>query len=379
MSQAVPAPAQPSSRTRRSAGGVAEAIAIPGAAIATSLVLYGVFVAAAGAPPFQVYYQIYRGAFGTWFSLQNTMQRAAPLMLCALYVALPAHLGLIVIGGEGSLVLGGLTAVIVAHVCASSPPLLALATMALAGALAGGLWAALAGYLRVARGVNETISTLLLNYIAIAVFSHLVEGPLRDPASLNKPSTFPIGGGELLGDIPGMDVHWGLVYGIVCCVVAYLLVYRTVFGLAARIVGGNARAALLGGLRVTRWVVAVCGVAGGCAGLAGMIEVAAVHGAANSALIAGYGYTGFLVAFVAGHNPLAIIPVSLLLGGIDASGGLLQRSFGLPDASVKVLQGLLFVVILASESLYGQHLLGRLSLRTSHVLCRKVEREEGAA
>src|SRR5204863_8835939 len=119
-------------------------------------------------------------------------------------------------------------------------------------------------------------------------------------------------------------------------------------------VGGNVRAAQLVGLKVRRLVVAVCFLAGGGAGLAGMVEVAAVHGKANASLAAGYGYSGILVAFIARHNPLAVIPVAVLLGGIRASGGLLQRTANLPDAAVSVLQGILFIVILASETFYGR-------------------------
>jgi simple sugar transport system permease protein len=129
---------------------------------------------------------------------------------------------------------------------------------------------------------------------------------------------------------------------------------RTTFGFAGRIVGGNVRAARLSGLGVGRLVIITCFLGGAAAGLAGMVEVAAVHGKANASLVAGYGYSGVLVAFLARQSPLAILPVALLLGGIGASGGLLQRAFGLPDAAVNVLQGLLFVVLLASETYQGK-------------------------
>jgi simple sugar transport system permease protein len=329
-------------------------VIIPLASILVALLLFGVFVALAGASPVVVFREIGRGAFGTWFSFQNTLQRAAPLMLTALCTALPARLGLIVIGGEGALVLGGLASVAAARAMPPAGPVITLMAMALTGLLVGGAWVGLAGLLRAGRGVNETISGLLLTYIALALFNHLVEGPMRDPASLNKPSTNDIGSANMLGTIPGTDVHWGLVYGVLACIVAYVLMDRTVFGFAARMVGGNVRAALLGGLRVKRLIFAVCFLAGGSAGLAGMVEVAAVHGKANASLVAGYGYSGVLVAFIARHNPLAVIPVALLLGGVRASGGLLQRTAHLPDATVNVLQGILFLVILASESLYGR-------------------------
>jgi simple sugar transport system permease protein len=129
---------------------------------------------------------------------------------------------------------------------------------------------------------------------------------------------------------------------------------HTVFGFAARVIGGNIRAARMAGIPVGRVTVLVCLLAGAAAGLAGAVEIAAVHGRASSSIVVGYGYTGILVAFIARHNPLAVIPVAILFGGIRASGGLLQRWHDLPDATVLVLQGIIFVLILASEFLYGR-------------------------
>ena len=259
-----------------------------------------------------------------------------------------------VIGGEGALVLGGLTAAVIGHALAGTPPIGVTLAMALAGMVAGALWIALVGALRQYRGVNETISSLLLTYIALALFNHFVEGPLRDSASLNKPSTTPIGDANMLGYLPGLDVHWGLGFGAVFCVATYVLVRHTTYGFALRIVGGNARAARLAGLPVGPLVLVACGLGGAAAGLAGMVEVAAVHGSANASLIAGYGYAGILVAFIARQNPLAIVPVAVLVGGISASGGMLQRRLDLPDATVLVLQGVAFMLILASDALYGR-------------------------
>jgi simple sugar transport system permease protein len=158
----------------------------------------------------------------------------------------------------------------------------------------------------------------------------------------------------MLGNLPGLDVHWGLAFGVIACLICHVMMEHSVFGFAARVVGGNPRAARLSGLNVSRLLVITCVVAGAAAGLAGMVEVAAIHGSANASLMAGYGYAGILVAFLANHNALAILPVSLLVGGINASGGLLQRAFGLPDATVNVLTGILFVVLLASQTYRGQ-------------------------
>ena len=299
---------------------------------------------------------MYKAAFGTWFSWQNSLSRAAPLVLTALCTALPAQMGMVIIGGEGALVLGGLAAIAagLAVKAVSASPLMAHAAMAVAAMGAGGLLIAFCGWLRQARGVNETISSLLVGYIAIAIMNQVVEGPMRDPTSLNKPSTRSLGEGFMLGNIPGMDVHWGLAFGVILCVFAYILVYRTTFGFSARIVGGNARAARLAGLPVTRMVLVMTFLAGAAAGLAGMAEVAAVQGRANASLAVGYGFTGILVAFLARQNPIAILPVAVLLGGIGASSGMLQRRVGLPDATVLVLQGIIFICILASETFFGR-------------------------
>lgn len=336
----------------------AEAVLLPAGALGAALLAFGVFVWFGGHDPVEVWILLFRGAFGDAFSWQNTLQRAAPLMLTALAVALPARAGLTVIGGEGALVLGALG-------CAGLPYLMPLpegtpgsALVLLAGALFGALWVALAGAMRQWRGVNETISSLLLGYIAIALFKHFVEGPLRDPASLNKPSTQPLAESLRIGAIaPDSllgDVHWGLVIGLLLCLAAGLWLSFTAPGFALRVVGGNARTARLVGLPTDRLIVAACASGGACAGLAGAIEVAAVHTSANASVIAGLGYTGILVSFVARHNPWAIPPVALLFGGFAAAGSLLQRRVGLPDASVLVLQGFAFVFILAAEALRGR-------------------------
>ena len=335
-------------------GRAAEIAVIPVLALIVALLVFGGFVGLFGVDPLALYANMYRGAFGSFFSWQNTLTRAAPLILTALCTALPAQLGLVVIGGEGALVMGGLGATAAGLAVLGAPPLVVQLTMAIAGMAAGGMWIAFAGALRHYRGVNETISTLLLNYIALAILNHLVEGAMRDPASLNKPSSYAIGDRNMIGLIPWLGVHWGLVFGIVAAILAYILVFHTVFGFSARIAGGNPRAARIVGLPIGRLVIAMCFLGGACAGLAGMVEVAAVQERANANIAAGYGYTGILVAFLARQNPLAIIPVAILMGGIGASGGLLQRRLGLPDASVLVLQGMIFIAVLASDALYGR-------------------------
>src|ERR1700740_275032 len=334
----------------------AEYVVIPLLALAISGFLFSLLLLALGKSPAEFFELVERGGFGTAFSLQNTLQRSSPLILTALCVALPARIGLVIIGGEGALVLGGFASAVVAIplVLGKVSPLLTLLFMASTGMLVGAFWIGIVGYLRTARGVNETISSLLMTYIGIAIMNFFVEGSLRDLTNPNKPSTMPIGDAYMVGDIPGTDVHWGLPTGGLLSIVLYILLARTTFGFAVRVAGGNPRAALAQGLPVGKLIVICCAIAGACAGLAGFFEVAAIQGRSNASLAAGYGYTGILVAFLARPNPLATVPVALLFGGIVASGGLVERRMDLPDATVLLLQGFIFVVLLVSETLYGR-------------------------
>src|SRR5271165_6331856 len=332
-----------------------EYVVIPIFALLVAALLFALFLLAIGKSPLEFIDYVWRGGFGTAFSFQNTLQRSSPLILTALALAIPARIGLIMIGAEGALVLGGFAAAAIAvPMLGVVPPIITMPVMVAVALVVGGFWVGIAGYLKYARGVNETISSLLLTYIGIAIMNFFVEGVLRDASNPTKPSTKPIGDAYMVGNIPGTSIHWGFLVGVLLSIALYILMTRTTFGFAARVTGGNYRAALAQGLPVGRLIVACAMIAGGCAGLAGYFEVAAIQGRANASLAAGYGFTGILVSFLARHNPVVIVPVAILFGGLVASGGLIQRRMGLPDATVLVLQGLIFIVLLISETLYGR-------------------------
>ncbi|HWF05428.1 MAG TPA: ABC transporter permease [Candidatus Angelobacter sp.] len=331
-----------------------EAVAIPTGAVVAGCVLFGFFCFCQGKNSFAVFGSINRAAFGSWYSFQNTLVRAAPLMLTALCTALPARLGLVVIGNEGALVIGGLAAAAAGLAVQTAALPVVIGVMLIAGMIGGGIWISIVGLLYYKRGVNETISSLLMNYIAIALLNHLVNGLMRDPGSLNKPSSYPIPDDKMLPSIGNTNIHYGLIFGIIACIIAWVLMEHTTFGFKVRMIGGNIRAARMAGLPVARLGLITCFLAGAGAGIAGMVEVAAVHGRANESLASGYGYAGILVAFVARYRGLPIILVATFVGGILASGGILQREFKLPDATILLFQGLVFLAILYSDSLYGK-------------------------
>ena len=321
------------------------------AALLFSFVLFSLFLLVIGANPGEVFGYMLQGSVGSSFSLQNTILMSAPLLLVAFCTALPAKLGMVVIGGEGALVVGGLAAAAAGYILKDAAYAISITGMFLASFVSAGVWIGLIGLLKQYKGANETIVSLLLNYIAIALLNHLVEGALRDPASLNKPSTHHIGMEHMLGKLPGTDIHYGVVMGIVVALILYFIYHWTTFGFSVRIAGGNSKAARLAGLSLSKIILITFFLAGGVAGLAGFVEVTAVHGRANASLAAGYGYTGILVAFLARQHPVAIIPVTFLFGALAASNGLIQRRCELPDATMIVLQGIIFVTIIGWDAI----------------------------
>ncbi|MEZ0266126.1 MAG: ABC transporter permease [Phycisphaerae bacterium] len=335
-----------------------EALGITLAAVLVAMVLFGLFVALWGYNPLTVYATMWKGSFGTWFNAQRSLTQAAPLLLTGLCVALPLRLGMVIIGGEGAFLLGALAAAVAGHQLAGSSPIVSVLGMTLAGGVVGGAWIALSGGLRQFRGVNETISSLLLNYVALNILLHLVYGPLKDPLEPRDPSTHPIGANvkPFLAEFLGWRVHWGFGIGIAACVALYFLMHHTVVGFASSIVGGNVRAARVAGLSISKLTILICFLGGACAGIAGMLEMATGSGKANEKLAVGYGYEGILVAFLARGNPLAIIPVAIFLGGIKSGGYLLQTNpdLKLPNAAIMVLQGFIFLTVLGAETFYGR-------------------------
>jgi simple sugar transport system permease protein len=177
---------------------------------------------------------------------------------------------------------------------------------------------------------------------------------MRDPSSLNFPATHAVPQSHQLGKLFHSRIHVGLFFGVAAAILCWFFLEHTIWGMKVKTVGGNSKAAALVGLPLGALILAASFWGGACAGLAGMVEVAAVQGRASYAIAAGYGYVGILVAFLARQSPLRVIAVSIFLGAMIASGGGLQRDLNLPDATIAVFEGITFLMILASEMLYGR-------------------------
>jgi ABC-type uncharacterized transport system permease subunit len=327
---------------------------LPAAAmICVFFAIAAAFFVAIGRPPIATIADMVRFGVGDSYSLSETLVKTTPILLCALATLVPARLGLVSVGADGALFVGAIfgTAVMLAW---PGAPVALLAPAILAAGIAGGvIWGLVPGVLRGRLDVNETITTLLLNYVAALLVNALVYGPWKDPGNLGWPATIPFPAG-ILGAFFGTRVHAGLLFGLAAALVLGVLLARSRWGLELAILRGNAKVGRMIGLAFSRHAMVVMALGGAFGGLAGICETAAIQGRLQPGISVGYGLTGFLVAWLSGHNPVVAIPVSFLVGGLIAAGDSLQLFAKVPAASATILQGLLFATALAVGGLAGR-------------------------
>jgi general nucleoside transport system permease protein len=285
-------------------------------------------------------------------SWQDTLIRATPLVFTALAVAVPARAGLVNIGGEGQFVLGMVLATYGALKLGDElPALLLLPLLGCLGALGGMLWAGIAASLRVTAGLNEALSTLLLNFVAPLVLAYLVFGPWKDPAKYsNLPQTAEFSDAARLPIYGLTQLHLGIPLALVAAVVVWVILDFTRWGFRARVMGGNPEAARRSGITVPRMLFVALIAGGALAGLGGMIEVTGIESRLRPGIGIGFGYIGFLASWLVGHRPLGIVGAALLLAAISVAGDSLQIDAGLPSTSVYILMAL---VLLGALGLRG--------------------------
>lgn len=316
----------------------------------SALVIFGAFVSARQVDAVAMYQGMLDGIFTGGYGLGQVLDKAAPFMLAAMAVALPARAGIINIGGEGQLVIGATAAGGVAlglgtHL--SGPG--ALILMALAGAAAGALWAGLAAVLKMYGNVNEAISTLLLNYVGADVLSYLVYGPWKDAAGNGQPASKPLIAANVLPLLPGTQAHSGIIVAVLAVSATAAVLAWTRWGFSLRAVGGNLEAARRAGLPVAFLVISALLAGGALAGLGGMLQFSGLEGQLRPGLAATFGYTGFLASWLARHKPGRLVLATLLLAGIAVAGNSLQISSHLPGSAVNVLMALVLLAVLAQK------------------------------
>lgn len=270
-------------------------------------------------------------------------------MLCALGVAVAGWVGLMNVGVEGQLYLGAVGATLVALNLPGAPAWQVLLLMGIAATVFGASWSGIAGILRVWLGVNEVIVTLLLNYVAILLVEFLIHGPWQDPTSTSWPQTAAFPATAELPHFPGVRVHLGICLAIGLSIIFAILLPLTRTGFIARVIGHSQDAAQYAQYAVGRYQIVAMLISGAIAALAGFGQVSAIEGRLRSGISPGYGYTGFLVCWLARHNPIAIVIVSILVGGLLSGADSLQLTAKLPFATVNILEGTIFFCLLALE------------------------------
>lgn len=310
------------------------------------VVLAAAFFLVIGRNPLSMIGLVLEAAVGDGYAIGESLVRATPILLCALATALPARVGLISVGAEGQFYAGAIAGTGTVLSMLPTPGWTVLPLMLVTGALGGMAWSLVSGLLRTGLQVNETISTLLTNYIAALLVTWLVYGPWKSPTSQGWPASAEFPAAAKLPALLDSRVHAGLLIGIALAVVLHLVLTRTRWGLVLDVLRSNPRAGLVAGLDFRRNALIVMALGGALAGLAGIAETASIQGRLQSDIAGGAGFSGFLVAWLARNHCLRIIPLSLLVGALLASGDGLQMLAQVPSSVTLVIQGLLFVAVL---------------------------------
>ena len=294
---------------------------------------------------------LWAGAFGSWYAFTSaTLVRAVPLILIGLGIALGFRAGVFNIGAEGQFYAGAIAATWVGLHVGAMPAALAISAVWSAALLAGVCWVAVPVGLRMRYGVLEVISTLLLNFVAEALVSFVVQGPLQERQGI-YPQSDPIALSARLPFIPGTRLHIGLFLALGCAGVLWYLFARTRWGFKLRAVGAGPRAAEVSGRIDSRRVTAQALLASGAiAGLAGGVEVTGVSYALYQNLSPGYGFTAIAVALLARLHPLAVVAAGLLFGALEAGAGAMQRDAGVPAVAVSVVEAVVLIVVVIAAA-----------------------------
>jgi simple sugar transport system permease protein len=326
-------------------------MALPVAALAGALLVVMGGLVVLGYDAHAALGALWRGAFGSWYAISAaTLVRAVPLVVIGLGIAVAFRAGGLNIGAEGQFYAGATAAAWVGLHLQGVPAVLAVPAVLLAGAAAGVGWIAVPIILRLRFGVLEVISTLLLNFVAEALVSFMVLGPLQEAKGI-YPQSDPIAAAAQLPRFPGTRLHLGFVLAVGLAIVAAIVFRRTIWGFRLRAVGESPRAAEVAGRIDSKQIVAAAlGWSGALAGLAGAIEVSGVTYALYQNLSPGYGFTAIAVALIAGLEPLGILVAGIAFGALEAGAAGMQREAQVPAVAVSVVQAIIIVVVLLAVS-----------------------------
>ncbi|MCC7450515.1 MAG: ABC transporter permease [Anaerolineae bacterium] len=328
-------------------------VVVPLLAVLAALTVAGILLLVLNVNPIQVYSQLVDGAVGSTYSLTQTIGKATPLLLVAIGICIAFRANVLNIGAEGQVIIGGLATAAFALAFPNLPGWLLIILCLLVGFLAGAVWGGIPGFLKAWFGVNEILSTIMMNQIAVQILIWLLTGPLKDTSatstSANIIQTAELPKGAWLPLIvPQSYFHTGALLAVALAFVAYFFLWRTVAGYRIRATGANPDAARYAGVSVKQTMVLAIALSGGLAGIAGAVEVMGITHRAMQDFTTGYGFSGIVVALFGFLHPIGAVPAAFLFGGLTSSGTTLQ-SAGVSSAMVTVLQGLVVLFVVGSS------------------------------
>ncbi|MDJ0798710.1 MAG: ABC transporter permease [Calothrix sp. MO_167.B12] len=316
-------------------------------AIALALLVGAILILLAGASPVSAYTALVKESIFTYFGFGNTLNKMTPLLLTGLGVLVALRAGQFNIGGEGQIYFGALGSTLVGLYVQGLNPWLHVPLALLLGLVFGAVWGGIAGYLKGFRGVNEVITTLLLNYIAMNIISYLVQYPLKAANAPSPYSPLIAKSAQLPIILPGSLAHAGIFLGLIVAGILWILLVRSPFGYQITAVGLNPIASRYAGISVERTIIWVMAIAGGLAGLAGSCEVMGAKYRLFEQVSPGYGFDGIAIAFLSRGSVVGVVLTSLFFAALRSGANVMQRSAGVPVTVVYAIQGLtvLFIAI----------------------------------
>ena len=325
-------------------------ILTPILAVVAALALSGLLIAAAGAPVLEAYWRILVGAFGSRLSATETLTRATPLMLTGLAAAVAFRARVWNIGGEGQFYLGAIAvAAFGSQLLAGAPGYLSIPLLLVVGAVAGMVLLIVPLWLRLRFSVDEVVTSLLLNFVAVLLVSMLIDGPLKDPLAFGWPQSQSVPDVAMLPKLVARSrLHWGFGIAVVLAFVVHFVQSRTVFGLKSRAAGLSPEGAVFAGVPLARTLLLVACLSGGLAGLAGAVEVMGVKGYVTTDLSPGFGYSGIVVAMLAGLHPLGVVLAALFTATMFVGADGMSRALKIPTYIADVTVALSLITMLVA-------------------------------
>jgi ABC-type uncharacterized transport system permease subunit len=327
---------------------------LPLLAVPVAFVMGAIMILALGANPLEAYGALVVGAFGDVSGITQTLAKATPLLLVGLGICIAFRGGVINIGGEGQLLVGALATTALAVSFPTLPGILLLPLCLVVGTLAGAVWGGIPGVLKARLGVNEILSTVMMNAIAVQVGNYLLRGPMIDPKEIELGTR--IAQSALLPRsvwlpklVPSTLLNSGAIIAVVMAVLVYIFLWRTTIGYRIRAVGLNPNAARYAGIRVPFYQALSLVLGGAFAGLAGAIEVMGVQHRMLEGLSGGYGFSGIVAALFGSLHPLGAIPASILFGSLLVGADKMQRAVQVPSALIDTLLGLVVLLVVGSK------------------------------